>query len=340
MATFLKHSNLKVMKVPHSIIGADLSKESIDFACPLTQSHLKVENSDSGFKTLVQWLADLKIITTELMIVMEHTGVYSWKLERFLHDHQISFTKVPALAIKRSLGLVRGKNDKVDALRIARYGFEKRDKLVAAQKTDSAVERLQLLHATRERLVRHRAALICALKECAPLLEKSDPIILSQQSLIENFSQQIDSIDEQIGAQVKKDAQVCKNFELLTSIKGVGKVVAVAAIIKTKNFSCFASARKFACYCGTAPFEHASGKSLRRKSRISHLADKTMKTLLDLAAKSAIQCDEEIRQYYQRRIQAGKSKKSTINVVRNKLLYRMFAVVKRSTPYQPLPIAA
>ena len=59
-----------------------------------------------------------------------------------------------------------------------------------------------------------------------------------------------------------------------------------------------------------------------------------MKALLDLSAKSAIQYDKEIHQYFIKRIEAGKSIKSTRNVVRNKIIYRMFAVIKRQTPYQ------
>ena len=58
-----------------------------------------------------------------------------------------------------------------------------------------------------------------------------------------------------------------------------------------------------------------------------------MKTLLDLSAKSAIQYDKELREYYLRRTENGKSKMSTNNIVRNKILYRMFAVIKRQTPY-------
>jgi transposase len=58
-----------------------------------------------------------------------------------------------------------------------------------------------------------------------------------------------------------------------------------------------------------------------------------MKTLLDQSAKTAIQYDKELKGFYQRRISIGKSKKSTINIVRNKILYRMFAVIKRQTPF-------
>ena len=320
------------MKLQH-IIGADLSKESIDLACHQLQTHLKIENSINGFRQMLTWLKDQNISYAQVMIVMEHTGLYSYHMEKFLHQHQISFTKVSALAIKRSFGLVRGKNDKVDAQRIARYGFEKKDMLVAAVKPNEALERLQMLYSSRDRLVRHRASLKCAVKEYRNILKDCDIIIQTDLTLIKSFAKQIKKIEAEIKELIKKEQIVNQNFQLLKTIKGVGDVVATAAIIKTGNFTRFDNARKFACYCGTAPFEHSSGKSIRRKTRISHLADKEMKTLLDQSAKTAIQHDKELKSFYQRRIAIGKSKKSTINIVRNKILYRMFAVIKRQTPF-------
>ena len=89
-------------------------------------------------------------------------------------------------------------------------------------------------------------------------------------------------------------------------------------------------------YAGIAPFEKQSGTSLNTKSRVSHYANKKMKVLLNLAASSAIQADPELKTYYNRRIENGKSKMSTLNIVRNKIVHRIFAVVKRGTPFVPL----
>lgn len=320
------------MKIQY-IIGADVSKSWIDLACHQPKNHFQIENSITGFQQLLQWLRDRQIRPSVVIIVMEHTGLYSYQMEAFLHQHHISFTKVPALAIKRSLGLVRGKTDKIDAERIARYGFEKRDRLTMAIKPDASLQRLQMLNATRERLVKHRASLICALKEYKVILSETDIIITSQLALIKNLSQQIKLIETEIKEIVHLQQSIKQNFQLLNSLKGVGPVLAVATIIKTRNFQLFTNARKFACYCGVAPFEHESGKTIRRKPRVSHLADKRMKTLLDLSAKSAIQYDKELSAFYKRRLEMGKSKKSTINIVRNKIIYRMFAVIKRQTPF-------
>ena len=321
------------MKLQH-IIGADLSKKSIDLVCHLFKSHFQIENSIAGFKNLMQWMRQQKISPSETMIVMEHTGLYSFCFENFLHKHQITFCKVNALAIKRSIGLVRGKTDKLDATRIAAYGYEKKDKLAIDVPASDALKRLQMLHSTRARLVRQRAALTCAVKEYRHIgICEKDIIMQTQLRLIKNFDKEIEKLMAEIESIINEQEPLKQNFHLLQSIKGVGKILAVATIIKTSNFTRFANARKFACFCGTAPFEHSSGTSIKRKSRVSHLADKQMKSLLDLSAKSAIQYDKELREYYLKRTQSGKSKMSTINVVRNKILYRMFAVIKRQTPF-------
>ena len=87
------------MKVQH-IIGADLSKRSIDLVYHLSKTHIKIDNSTGGFNDLMRWLQKLNIDTSETMIVMEHTGLYSYCFESFLHQHQIAFCKVNALEIK------------------------------------------------------------------------------------------------------------------------------------------------------------------------------------------------------------------------------------------------
>jgi transposase len=322
------------MKVP-DIIGVDLSKKTIDFASYNRNQHLRVSNDLIGFEQLLRWLKDQSADTSTIKMVMEHTGLYSYRLEQFLHQQQITYCKVPGLAIKKSMGIVRGKTDKQDAKRIARYGFEKADELCAAELPDQKMQRLQQLHALREKLVASKASLFTALNEMQAVYEfkKTDIIVKTQTDLIKCHQRQIQKIEEELALIVNSLPSVKRNYELLQSIKGVGKVLALACILKTNNFKKFVSARKFACYCGTAPFENTSGSSIRRRTRVSHLADKRMKTLLDLAAKSAIQHDRELKEYYLRRTQNGKSKMSTINVVRNKLLYRIFAIIKRQTPY-------
>ena len=58
-----------------------------------------------------------------------------------------------------------------------------------------------------------------------------------------------------------------------------------------------------------------------------------MKALFNMAARSAIQHDPELKKYFDNRMEKGANGMSTINIIRNKLIHRVFAVVKRGTPY-------
>ena len=120
---------------------------------------------------------------------------------------------------------------------------------------------------------------------------------------------------------------------LIISIKGVGKQTALFMIVYTHGFTKFKNWRKFASYCGIAPFPNLSGTSIRGRTKVSNLANKKIKSLFDLCAKSAIQHNPEMKAYYYGRLDEGKNKMSTINIIRNKLLARIFAVVERQTPY-------
>jgi len=64
------------------------------------------------------------------------------------------------------------------------------------------------------------------------------------------------------------------------------------------------------------------------------MANKRLKTALHMAALSAMKLDSDLKIYYERKVAEGKSKMSVINAIRNKLVHRIFAVVKRGTEYQ------
>lgn len=316
------------------IIGADLSKKTIDLACYSTGNHICIENSLKGFKMFMRWMKDQKIAVEQTRLVMEHTGLYSACFENFLRENTLRYSKINALEIKRSLGVIRGKSDIIDAKRIALYGFEKQSRLVDWHQVSDDLKRVQMLCSLRAKLIKQRTALKNSLEEFRNAqIKESDLLIKSQVQIITALNKQVEKVEEQIQIIFNNNESLSKNYQLLISIIGVGKVLATNAIIKTNNFTRFANARKFACFCGTAPFEHTSGTSIKGRTRVSQFADKSMKCLLDLAAKAAIQHDPELKEFYKKRCESGKSKMSTINIVRNKLLFRMFAVVKRQTPF-------
>jgi transposase len=276
----------------------------------------------------------MKVDLQECIVIMEHTGVYTLQLMCFLDQNNIDFALFPGLEIKRSLGIKRGKNDKVDARRIADYGFHIRHKLKASTMPTADMLKLKQLQTTRLLFVKNRTSLKNCLKAQQTLIIQTQMTItcdeLSKQ--IKTLDESIAVIEEQMIAVVAACPSLKKNFDLLCSVKGVGAVIAYAMIICTNNFSAFPSARHFMSYAGVAPFDHESGQ-YKSKRRICSLANKHIKSLLHNGVCSAITHDPEIKAYYQRKLEQGKPKAQVANAIAGKLISRVFAVIKRGTPF-------
>ncbi len=86
-------------------------------------------------------------------------------------------------------------------------------------------------------------------------------------------------------------------------------------------------------YSGVAPFEYSSGSSIRGRTKVNHMADKKMKSLLQMCALSAIKHDPQLKVYYQKKEKEGKNKMLIFNNIRNKIIQRVFCVVNRKTPF-------
>ena len=315
-----------------TIIGVDVSKMTLDSAFPLTKAHLKIPNTPAGFKHWLKWALS---IGSDLWVVMEHTGYYSFQFELFLQQHDITYSKVPAIEIKRSVGMVRGKSDKADALMISEYGRLRQEQLKAQSAPLKEVTELKDLLSLRGKLVADRSGYKARLKEMKGTrgYEASSIHVQVQQDQIQALSLAISTIEKAIKELISQQEGLSANYKLLLTIKGIGPITAAYMLACTDNFSRFANSRKFSCYAGLAPFEHSSGSSIRGKQRVSHYANKKAKCLLNLSALVAVRFNPELKVYYEKRVAEGKNKMSVLNIIRNKLVDRMFAVIKRQTPY-------
>jgi len=327
------------MKKKQFIIGIDVSKATLDVFIHEIKYYFKVENSPKGFVVLLESVFKLtKCKQDDILFCFENTGKYSKMLSTFLHTQSISFVMEPALKIKKSLGLTRGKNDKIDARRIALYAYEKIESLTCTVLPGEKIDQIKSLLSLREKLIKHRTAYkngLTDLNDCYKEGE-NDMIKDVQKRLIKILNEEIKQIEQKIKDTIKNDNSISKSFKLLISVRGIGEIVAYYLIAFTANFTTFSKARAFACYAGIAPFGNSSG-TVKGTPKVHPFANKQLKMLLNLAAMSAIQQRGEYRIYYIRRVnELGKSKMSTMNIICNKIVYRAFAVVQRETPYVDL----
>jgi transposase len=181
------------------VMGVDVSKITLDICYKPSDFTMQISNDQSGFKNWYREAKKVMSSVTNVMIVMEHTGSYSSRFEKFLRSKAINYCKISALQIKRSLGMIRGKNDKVDAVRIAEYGWLRREELKAEKPCSASITRLKSLLSLRSKLVRDRSGYMCRIKEIKNAGEygKSDPIIQIHQRLIKTLTAEIKAIVKQ-----------------------------------------------------------------------------------------------------------------------------------------------
>jgi len=325
------------------LIGIDVSKNVLDVFILGLSYHFTVENHPTGYAKLLETCCiKLSCNKDHLFFCFEHTGRYSRLLSIFLSDSLIVFAKVPAMDIKQSRGMTRGKSDKKDARMIAQYAYRKLDELITTKLHTPEVGQLRQLLSLRNKLLRHRTAYKNSIKDLQDCFMEgeTDFIRITQERLIQHLNVELDNVEGQIDTIINSMPAWARNFRLMQTVKGIGPVVSRYVIIYTENFTRFTDPKKFACYAGIAPFEYSSGSSIKGKTRLHPCANKQLKSLLNMAAMGAVRLKGEYKAYYERRTDEGKNKMSTLNIIRNKLLFRIFAVVKRKTPYVDLTMFA
>lgn len=321
------------MKNYQLFVGVDVSKLTLDAHIlsvdKQRSEHGKFNNNKAGLKQLFKFIGK-----QTCFVCVEHTGVYAAPLCSYLDENDVDYTLVPALAIKKSLGIQRGKNDKADALAIARFALRFQDELETSRLPEEKLMKLQLLVSNRDRLIKAKNLLKVPAKEQAAFLNKEH--VPQNNTAINAIKQEIKEADLAIQELIQTDEAFKRAYELSLTVPGVGPQIAVNMLITTRCFTCFDDARSYACYCGVAPFEYSSGTSIRGKSRVHPFANKKMKSLLTMGAVNAKRTDPELRLYFERKSAEGKNGMLVINAIRNKLIQRVFAVIKRGTPFIPL----
>ena len=323
-------------------IGIDISKNTLDLAYLNVSSReefksLQVSNDTRGMKQICNFIKDLNLKFENILFCMEHTGIYGLQVQKFL-VHKEAFVWVEmAYRIIKSSGLKRGKNDEVDAKRIAQYACRYQDDRQQWVPDSEQHEKITDLLNLRERLISAKNMFLVPVKELGSTNEchRSKKMLKSCQSTLRSLETDLFKVEKELETLVKSDNDIKKNVELATSIPGIGKWTALAFILATNNFKRKMTSRQLACFCGCAPFEHRSGTSVRGKTRVSHMANKNLKKLLTLCARSILRSKNELAEYYNRKLAEGKNKMSIINALRNKLIQRICAVIERQTPYVP-----
>jgi transposase len=321
-------------------IGIDVSKSWIDVTIlnpldPKKSVYQRFDNNQKGFAAMIKWIkSSQKLDSYELIFCLEHTGIYSFYVCEYLTQNNYFTWVENPLQIKRSMGIKRAKNDKIDSLEIAKYAYRFADRARAFKMPTKLIQDLHNLEALRTRLVKAKVSLEISSKE----LNDSDMnsfIRDKTKAIVDEIKQKITEVEKKIKDLIQQDEEVNKQYKLCLSVPGIGPQTAIMLIIFTKCFTTFNNVRQLACYCGMAPFEQTSGSSIKTRPRVSNLANKKLKTLLHAGATSLLNNNAETKQFYERKRKEGKHHNCIMNIIRYKMLNHVMAVINRGSVFMP-----
>lgn len=318
-------------------VGIDVSKLTLDVFIYNKKKHRQFVNSAKGFESVQRWVLS-ELGTLEVIYCFEHTGWYCLLLSHFLYQKSMFYCCINPLDLKRSMGFKRGKTDKADSYEIARFAWLRKEELKSSIPMPVKLIELQRLMSVREQFVKQSTALKNLEKGILVTVEKQSVDVglkVIRQSM-KQICVQVLKIEREMEALIKSSPVMQINYKLSKSVKGVGRILAIQMLLHTHNFTRFEEWRQFSAYCGLVPYPYQSGTSIHGRRKIHAISDIKMKSLLSMSAISAIQHDVELKNYYQKRVEEGKPKMVALNIIRNKIVSRIFAAVKRGTPYVEL----
>ena len=321
------------------IVGIDVSKLKLDVTFlnePLEKKpfHFVVENNQKGIAKICNALQKKSLDLSKVLFCFEDTGVYSMPLSCYLSENNLNYWMIPAIEIKRSKGISRGKNDKTDSKDIAFYALTHQHKLRLSKMPEKDLLSLKLLFAEREKLMKTLSIMIkTSENEGFIPKEALKDVLKFNKAFIKQIKATIKKVEDKMQEIITENQEMKKQNKLIQSIPGVGTQTALYLILITKSFNSFDNWRQLACYAGVAPFEYSSGTSIKGRTKVSHLADKKLKSLLNLCALNMKKYDPEIKAYFDKKVEEGKPKMLVVNNIRAKIISRVFATIKRGTPY-------
>lgn len=323
-------------------IGIDVSKPYFDVCLMAVVDHAKqglvtarFDNTPEGIKRFDKWLSRNKVVLADTLLVIENTGIYHRLLWSYCTAKQLPLHIGNAAHIKWSFGITRGKNDKIDSIRLCNYAFKEADTLKVTAPLDPVQLQLKDLMTARSKLLSQMNSTKTYLRELKNVSDKAVVDLLEKvhKQAIDGMAASFKLLEKAIKKLVQDSAAIQANYDLLVSVPGIGHLTAVYMICCTNNFTRKINGKQLASYAGVVPFEHSSGISIKGRNKVHPMANKELKKMLHLCALTAIQYSPEFKDYYERKKAEGKNSMSVLNAIRNKIVLRAVAVVNNQRKY-------
>lgn len=330
------------MAIRKQSIGIDISKSTFT-ACLCQQSDdgkltfskvLDFGNDSKGFNQLLRWVKGLIVSDSELVFLMEATGIYYENLAYHLHKIKKNVHVVLPNTSKHYFSSlnVKTKTDAVDAKILSQFGVERVHKLWSPP--PSTLLQLRNLNRYYVQLQEQKTAIgnIKHSKDCSHDIQIF--ITKSNKKLISEIDKEIEKCVKEIKKIIEDDKVLKEQVRKVLTIKGVGLITVATIIAETMGFDQFHSSKQLVSYSGYDIVQRESGTSIKGKTRISKKGNRYIRNALYFPAMVACRYNETLKETYKRINKNSKASKMIGQVaVQRKLLVLIYTLWKNNTEF-------
>lgn len=301
-------------------IGVDVSKDALDCAAAAQGA---VERVPNELRALKRWAGRLP---PESRVVMEATGGYERLAAQVAreHGHRVSVVNPKRVRdFAKATGQL-AKTDKLDARVLVAYGQALSPRETLVRSVDE--QEMQALVERRRQLVDARTAEKNR-RRVAPSV--THPSIDEH---IDWLDKQIRKLDDELEERTTKLEALEHQVRQLTAVPGVGRLIATTLLLEVPELGQL-NRKEIAALVGLAPFARDSGQLRGRRTIWGGRSE--ARSMVFLAALSAIRYNAPLRAFFTRLVQAGKTKKAAVAATARKLLTALNAMVRDSAAWAP-----
>ena len=313
-------------------IGVDVSKDKLNAACINIQGEVIFEteaiNNILGFRKILS-LLEKHAGSDPHRIGFESTGIYHLKFLKFCLDNRLNaFIINPVLSAQAVRLSVRPrKTDKIDAVLIAQLVMNGKGRLIASY--DLPQGRKAILNA-----IDQYQQCLQKLKGHLRNMQAEDPVVLAtvQHSMEDSIKRMTDEVKA-----LKKmlDSMSTRETELLCSLVGISTFSAHKIFDQIGSIDRFARGEQLVAFSGLEPKPIQSGSSINHRGKITKRGSRKLRHIIYQCANIARMHDRELKEFFDKRRSGGLHYTAAVCAVGRKMLLRIYAVLKRGTPYIP-----
>lgn len=308
MKSFKKLRN--IMTVYTNFMGIDIGKFEVVVGIHGNSSTQTFENTPQGFKAFyLKWKPLLK----QAFIVLETTGGYEKLFLESLLEKKVSVHRANTRQVKafiHSLG-AKAKTDSLDSKGLARYGFERHDRLALYKPLDKTFSLLQGL--AQRRLDLTQILVSEKNRSQAPAIHSL--IKDSCKTLIDLIQAQIHAVTDEMERIMEQIPDLKEKREILEEIPGIGKVTSLMLAVLLPELG-HLNRREIASLVGLAPYPNESG--IKVGYRRIRGGRKEVRNIIFMAGLSAGHSKSKLGDKYRKLTNAGKKKMvALVAIMRN-----------------------